>query len=94
MLNFFPHILIILSMHLLFSMTRDKLTSDYSKVTESCIHLGRKPAKANSSGTSTYCASIITVEPRTLWEQKFCPLFRGCPLVGANMQLIAPSCKT
>ena len=47
-------------------MTRDKLTSDYSKVTESCIRLGRKPTKANSSGMSTYCASIIILDARKL----------------------------
>ena len=34
-------------------------------------------------------SQVITVEPPNkghLWEQSFCPLFEGCPLVGGSSQ--------
>ena len=36
-----------------------------------------------------YCATMVlriqwSLRIRTLWEQSFCPLFGGCPLVGGS----------
>ena len=41
-------------------------------------------------GASEYSEkkSAFSDSGRTLWEQSFCPLFRGCPLVGGSSQYV------